>query len=554
MRKIATPAVTLSILLGAGAASLPLSLAAGQDAPLTVAERTGFKATSLHADVIGFIAELQRRSTFVRVETMATTVEGREVPLMVIGDPLPTSPAELRYDPRVVVYFQANIHAGEVEGKEAALMLARDIVFGKTPDYLDKLVILIAPDFNPDGNDKISAENRVRQHGPEGGVGIRYNGQNLDLNRDALKLETPEVRGLVENVLSRWDPIFFLDSHTHNGSYHREPVTWTWGLNPNGDQAIMSYMEDRVLPAITDIMWNEHHVRTIPHGDFMDPREPEKGWVAHGPECRYLVNYVGLRNRFSVLNEQYPYVDYETRVRGAYSLFRAFLDYICANKDEMVGLVTEADRRAAARGADPAGDDRFILEYNQEALDEPLDILGWEMEVEEREGMWPRVTKTDRERTYSKVPYFARYTPKRTVSYPRGYLISAHNDEVLEVLLSHGIVVERLTDPLTLTVESFTVTKIKGPDRPDQGHFTSSVTGDYSTIEREFPAGTLFVRTAQPLGSLAAFLLEAESGDGLVCWNFFDRYLVPQWGDSPQTYPVYRVLEETKLATVIVSR
>jgi hypothetical protein len=518
--------------------------------PLTVAEESGFKATSKHADVMRFIHDLQKLSPLLRVETMATTAEGKTIPLMIIGDPVPTCPADLEGDDRAVVYIQANIHAGEVEGKESAQMLARDILLSERPDYLDKLVILIAPNFNPDGNDKISTENRTRQHGPEGGVGVRHNGQNLDLNRDALKLETPEVRGFVENVLTRWDPIFCLDSHTHNGSYHQEPVTWAWALNPNGDAAIISYMEEVVLPSITAIMKDKYNTLSVPHGDFLDVKNPEKGWVAHGTICRYLVNYVGLRNRFSVLHEEYPYVDFETRVRTTYSLFRAFLDFIYEHKDEMGGLARDADRKAIARGERPEPGGEFIVEYDREALDTPLTILGWEMEVEEREGTWPRVTRTDREKVYENVPYYARHTAKRTVQYPRGYLIRVHNSAVEENLIGHGITVERLAEPARLDVEVFTVTEIAGSERLNQGHYTSTAKGEYSTAEMDFPAGTLYVSTAQRLGPLAAFLLEAESGDGLLFWNFFDRYLAPQWGNRPQQYPVYRVLQPAELVTV----
>ena len=167
-------------------------------------------------------------------------------------------------------------------------------------------------------------------------MGIRYNGQNLDLNRDGMKLESPEASGLVENVFLRWDPVFFLDSHTHNGSYHQEPVTWTWGLNPNGDPGIFSYMADVVLPEITRRTREDYGLLTIPHGDFIDASDPGAGWIPLGPQPRYLSNYVGLRNRLSVLNEQYPYVDFETRVMGAYNLFRTFLDYLYDNKEEVV--------------------------------------------------------------------------------------------------------------------------------------------------------------------------------------------------------------------------
>jgi hypothetical protein len=531
-------------------AALCLSLAgvaAAQNAPLTVAERSGFTATSRHADVMAFIAELQRLSPRVRLERMATSAEGREVPLLVIGDPAPASPADLRGDARAVVYFQADIHAGEVEGKEAAQMLARDLALGKTAtNYLDRLVILIAPIFNPDGNERISAENRTNQHGPEAGVGERYNGQNLDLNRDGMKLETPEVRGLV-GVLNRWDPVFFLDSHTHNGSYHQEPVTWVWGLNPNGDSTILAWASDVLFPTITARMHDAYGILTVPHGDFVDPRDPARGWIPLGPEPRYLSNYVGLRNRISILNEQYPYVDFETRVRGAYAVFLAFLDYLHDHRDEVVSLVQGADRRAIARGLAAGG--AFTVATDTQAIAQRLTIRGYEMEVTAGPGGRPRARPTDRKRTYENLPYLARFAPARTVPYPRGYLIPVADDRVLANLLGHGIVVERLLAPAKLTVEGFTVTDISGGRRPNQGHYMTSVKGDYATAEREFPAGTLFVPTAQSLGPLAAALLEPESDDGLLVWNFFDRYLAAQFGGGAQPYPVYKLHQAANLVT-----
>ncbi len=538
-------------LISLAALLLPATLPA-QDGPLTTAERTHFAETSRHADVLAFITELQRLSPRVRVEQMAVTPEGRPLPLVIIGDPVPASPAALRGDDRAVVYIQANIHGGEVEGKEAAQMLARDLALGRTKTaYLDRLVILIVPNFNPDGNERISPANRTNQVGPAGGVGDRYNGQNLDLNRDGMKLETPEVRGLVR-VLDQWDPVLFLDSHTHNGSYHQEPVTWVWGLNPNGDPAILSYMEGTMLPAVTARMRETYGTLTIPHGDFVDPTDAAKGWIPLEPAPRYLSNYVGLRNRFSVLNEQYPYVDFETRVRGAYHLFLTFLDYVHEHRDEMVQMVRAADRRAVAMGASPDTGDVVVLRSEGEPIAQRLTIQGYEMEVSDAGDGRRRVRPTERMRTYADVPYLAHFAPTRTVAYPRGYLVAVPDEAVLDNLLAHGIVVERLTAPATVRVEVFTATVLAVARRLNQGHYTTTVEGTYAAEERAFPAGTLLIRTAQPLGPLAAALLEPESDDGLTTWNAFDRYLAAQWGNRPQLHPVARVVGEAHFVTETV--
>jgi hypothetical protein len=308
-------------------------------------------------------------------------------------------------------------------------------------------------------------------------------------------------------------------------------------------------MSDVLLPYVTDRMRDEYGTLTIPHGDFVNQREPATGWIPLGPEPRYLSNYVGLRNRISILNEQYPYVDFEARVQGAYDLFLTFLDFLHANRDEVVTLVRNADRRTIARGLNPSPDQGFIVVWDTLAIDQTLTIEGYEMELTEGPGGRMRARPTETKRTYEDVPYLARFTAKHTVPFPRGYLLAAPDDRVVAALLRHGIAIERLTQPATLSVESFSVTEVAGSRRLNQGHYTTSIGGEYSTMEKEFPVGTLFVPTAQALGSVAAFLLEPESRDGLVYWNYFDRYLQAQWSNAPQVYPVFKLMTQANLVT-----
>ncbi len=522
-----------------------------QEKPLTKAEASEYTATSLYADVMDFIQTLQKQSMRIRVETLGISAEGRKIPLLIIGNPVPSSQKDLVYDDRIVVYIQANIHAGEVEGKEAALMLARDLALSDNPSYLDDVVVLIAPIFNPDGNEKIDPSNRRNQIGPEKGVGVRTNGLGLDLNRDGMKLESPEVLGLVQNVMLRWDPAVLLDSHTHNGSYHEEVVTWVWSLNPNGDTSLIRYMSDHVRPGINKILKNKYNTLCIPHGDFMDFREPEKGWRPLGPQPRYLSNYFGLRNRLGILNENYPYADFKTRVIGAYHLFHSLLEYCQSHKQEITRLIKEADQNTVLRGLKPSAESQFGVEYDVRPIKDKITVHGYVMEPYQTESGRRRVRRTEKTQTYT-MPFFAEYFAKRSVKLPFGYLIPIPVPEVEAKLRQHGITVEKLTQPVTLKVESFKVIELKGQERPYQGHRLNRVKGEYVEEEMEFPAGTLFIPMAQALGKVAAYLLEPESDDGLLVWNFFDRNLVPQWGRGQQVYPVYKLLQPTPLIKEVV--
>jgi len=535
-------------------ALLPFGQAAlAKEELLTVAESSEFTATSRYADVMEFIHNLQVLTPYIRVETLCVSTEHRAIPLLVLGNPLPSSPSELRGDRRAVIYIQANIHAGEVEGKEASLMLARDILLQFEPHYLDKLIILIAPIFNADGNEKISPENRQNQVGPEQGVGVRYNGQHLDLNRDGIKMESPEVQGLARNILNRWDPVLFIDCHTTNGSYHKEPVTYLWSLNPNGDTAIIRFMREVMLPWVDSHLKDKYQTLSIPYGNFMDFRNPEKGWRPAGPQAMYLTNYIGLRNRMAILLENYAYADYKTRVFGNYYFLRSVLDYCHAHSQDIQSLVQEADKKTIQKGLNPTSADTIALTYDLMPLKDPITIQGWEMEVIPQEGrQWPNIKKTDRERSFT-LPYYCDYIPKKTISYPHAYLIDVADPVIINKLQQHGIMVEGLTSKARLEVESYIVKTVKGAERIYQGHRMNSVSGEYRTEIREFPAGTIFVSTAQPLGHLVTYMLEAECDDGLLVWNFFDRFIVPQWGQESQIYPVYRLLKPESLAKIKLS-
>lgn len=511
----------------------------------TIAESSDFKSTSGHKDVQAFIKELLKSSPYIRTEKIAESVEGREIPLLVIGKPLPASPEDMKGDKRIVIYIQANIHAGEVEGKEAVLMYARDLLSEKDPAVLKNVVLLICPDFNADGNDRISKENRTDQNGPANGVGVRYNGQNLDLNRDAMKSESPEVRGVLRNVFNRWDPAIFMDCHTTDGSFHVEPVTFTWMVNPNGSRKLIDYMKDRMMLAMSETLYSKYKVENCFYGEFVDMLNPEKGWILDASEPRYMSNYYGLRNRLGILNENYVYAPFRDRVYGCYYLIHSLAEYASGHSDEIKRMLQETD---AATVSDISSDS-FAIEYKVRPLDKKVKIRTYEAELVRKEGAWPEYRNTGRQIDVT-IPYFIDWQPVRNVRIPYAYIISVKDPAVLETLKNHGVIIEKLASPGALPVEEFEISNLKASERLNQGHHTNVISGKYVPVNMNFAEGTIVIKTSQPLARLAAYLLEPQSNDGLATWNFFDRYLVPQWGTGYSPFPVYKLIEKSDIRTV----
>ena len=515
----------------------------------TVAEISDFKSTSRYEDVIANIARLKASSPLIRVETIATSTDGRDIPLLIIADPMPASPDELAGDTRIVVYIQANIHAGEVEGKEATLMYARDLLRDKSPALLKDVVLLICPVFNPDGNDQISTLNRTNQNGPENGVGVRYNGQFLDLNRDAMKAESPEVRGVLTNVFNRWDPSVFMDCHTTDGSYHVEPVTFTWAVNPNGSRSLINYMRDRMMPLVSRILADKYHILNCFYGEFYDMMDPGKGWVLDASEPRYMSNYVGLRNRLGILNENYVYADFKSRVTGCYYLIHSLIEYASAHKTEIKELLAKTDKETVSRGYGPSVTDSFAIEYKVKPAPSEVTIRTFEAEMVKTGNGSKGYRRTDRQKDVT-IPYYIDYYPASSVKFPFAYLITVKDPRIMDLLCVHGVSVEKLAKNTEIEVERFDISELKGSERLNQGHYTNSVKGQFVNTIIEFPVGTIVVRTAQPLANVAAYLLEPQSNDGMMTWNYLDRYLVPQWGPGYYPCPVYRVTNKIDIKTI----
>ena len=512
----------------------------------TRAELSNYEETSRYDEVVKFFGELQKRSKWLRMETFGQTKEGRAMPLAVISQPLVAGPEAAHKSGKPVVFIMANIHAGEVEGKEAVQVLARRLLTGDLQPLLKKLVIIIAPIYNADGNEKFNVQNRTAQYGPIAGVGSRENAQGLDLNRDYMKLDTPEATALV-GLFNRWDPHLTVDLHTTNGSYHGYHLTYSIPLNPATDAPLAAFHRDTMMPALTQAMLLRHKFRSYYYGNFSAPEpkpgEPDKRtWEAFTHAPRIGQNYVGLRNRLTILSEAYSYLSFARRIAVTEAFVEEIFRYAAEKGKEIVAITKQADKTAVKRASLSLG-----VEYKPEALPQPVEILVGEVRKEKnpRNGRDMTVMADDKF-TPVMMQDFGKFAATRSVTTPRAYLFrnEAGTKVMVEKLLAHGVAVEELTAPLNVAVESFTIGEVKRATRPFQGHNEVRLKGQYKTESVTFPAGSIMVKLAQPLGTLAAYLLEPESDDGLAAWNFLDAYL-----ESGKTAPVYKLLSDAKIAT-----
>jgi hypothetical protein len=526
----------------------------------TRAELSNYQETSRYADVLAFFRQLEKESPLLHLQTFGRTHEGRDLPLVIISEPRLTTPREARDSGKTIVFVLANIHAGEVEGKEACQEIAKRLTSGDLRHLLGKVIVLIAPIYNADGNERISLTNRTEQNGPIGGVGVRENSQGLDLNRDFMKVEASETKGLLR-LFNEWDPHLTVDLHTTDGSYHGYHLTYSPPLNPSGDGPLLEFHRKKMMPALTKALLRHYGFRSYYYGNFAseaslkqdifpgekdEPKEP-KIWRAFSPQPRVGFNYVGLRNRLCILSEAYSYLDFRRRIAVTEAFVTEILKYSAANGAEIRRLTREADARTIALGridkVRPIG-----VQYMPKALPKPVPILVGEVVKKTNALSGHEMTAMVEDAvTPVKMLDYGLFSAARSVPIARAYLIP-HKEEVgpiVEKLQAHGIVVEELARPLAADVDSFTIEKVTRSPRRIQGHDNVKVTWKSGEEKMQFEPGTYVVRTSQPLGLLAAYLLEPESDDGLVSWNFLDAYLEPQ-----KVLPVYKLMRTRDLKRV----
>ncbi|MGE3344206.1 MAG: M14 family metallopeptidase [Vicinamibacterales bacterium] len=577
MRRLLTAALLclVSPALMVGASDNDKQNQANLEALKTVAESSGYRSTSTYAEVLGFMQIVDQASPIIHMTSYGTTHEGRMMPLAVVGTGLKdASPASVLASGKTRIHIQGNIHAGEVEGKEATLVLLRELAQGKHAEWLDSMVLLITPIFNADGNERFGLRNRGRQNGPINGMGTRANAQNININRDFMKLESPEGRAFVK-LWNDYNPHVGMDLHTSDGSTHAYHLTYSPPLNPNTNAGIMAMMKDEWFPFITEQVRAKHKWETYYYGNVSDPSrgggrgarggapgapgraggagaaqaapppQPasplaapqgapagQRAWATFEHVPRFHNNYVGMRNRFALLSEAYAYATFEDRIKATNYFMEEALNFAHRNATRIRQAVETADREAligktmATRARLATGGMVEILMGEVEEEKNPIDgnIMNRRKDVIKPEQMLDRMW----------------FEPTSTETAPTEYYIPASAKPVLDLLRLHGVQMTAVNAPVT-GLEQFTITaNTAAPIRTNSidfgGHALRTLTGTWGTGGTA-PAGSFRVSLAQPLGRLVFYLLEPTSDDGVTNWNFLDDVLGKE---GVTTYPILR--------------
>ena len=502
---------------------------------ITLAEQSGFVNTPTYNETMGWFKKLDAASPLLSMVSIGKSVEGRDIYMVIASTEKNISAAALKNSAKPLLLVQAGIHSGEIDGKDAGMMLLRDIAFGNKKSLLDKVNFLFIPILSADAHERSSPYNRPNQRGPQN-MGWRTNAQNLNLNRDYAKLDTKEVRSVIK-VMNDYHPVMYMDIHVTDGADYQYDITFG-GLGQQGySPAIENWISKTYKPfADKDLTANGHIPGELTNA--VNDREFSQGNIITSGAPRFSDSYGNARHQVSVLVENHSLKPFKQRVLGTYVLLESTLKLL-ATEGASLKEITKADK--AARPAKvpmawkiPQMKSKATFEaiatlQNTDTVVTPPDSLN--MLAIKSTILKSTVTNSDYVEWLGKpltirIADYKSTEPIDFIARPKAYWVPAACDEVIARLKLHGIKMTTLTSAKEVTVEMYRISDYKFEDenhvlQPFEGHIQVNGITKTETRKQLFAQGSVCISTDQPLGDLAMLLLEPLSKDSYFSWGFF---------------------------------
>jgi hypothetical protein len=505
-----------ALLLAGAAAVLPLSSWA-QTLPPTGAERAGFERHTSHDELMEFLYDVQSRTDRMLIRHLATTGEGRAMPLVLLGSPPTATPGTAFFSGKPLVFITGNVHGGERAGREGTLQLIRELALGSARPLLDRVNVLIVPSLNPDGAERRSRTNTL----------------GYDMNRDFIVAETPEISATLEEVLLQWWPDVYVD--VHNGGAYPYHLTYQATLHPSADAQLVAFARGPLYDGVRRHL-EAQNMRTYWYsGPRRNAETGEWSWQTTDPWVRKQHSYGGLQNMITLLYEIPGAWSLREQADNAREGMIGLIRFVAEEAAAVRGTVVEARRRTLS-----APSDHVVVSVERSAYPQPEQF--YVMEDNE-----PRLV-TGINRTL--------YVASETRARPWAYAFDHNLHGIAALLRRHAIEVERLEAPVEATAERFRLDSIGWSSAPYQGHLNATPRVQVVPGTVTLPTGTYLVRMTQNAARIISELLEPDTDDSVVVWNFLDHALPGQDAlqrrQQPYLLPLYRVVAPVNVRATLI--
>jgi murein tripeptide amidase MpaA len=479
----------------------------------TRAESSGYTHTGDYAEAVALYRKLAALP-HARLLSMGRSGEGREMFVLVVSKDGAFTPAAAARTGKPVVLLQNGIHAGENGGKDASIMLLRDVLATRRhAAWLDKVILLSIVVFNPDGHERVSPYNRINENGPAE-MGFRVTARRLNLNRDYIKADSPEMRAWLK-LYTAWLPDLLIDNHVTDGGDSQWDVTIA--THSQGDIAapVGRWVEGLYLPQMLGAMERDGH---LPGWYLGFGGRGGGALAAAGYSPRYSTGYAAAQNRAALLVETHSLKPFRTRVWSHYDIMRHSIEAVASNPEAL----RKASREADALMATTTPGSKMFLEGRPGTASEPYVLRQLVSERHESRAAGAPVTRYTAQPNDTPARLIRVLEPRLEIPAPAGYIVPPAYAEVIERLGWHGIAATPLKAEQTAEVSGYRFEKVQFAAAPFEGRFLVSGFGSRPFTQRQrIPAGSVYVPVAQRAARLVMHLLEPEAPDSLVRWGFF---------------------------------
>ncbi len=485
----------------------------------TYYEKSNYLETPRHAETVAYCQRLDAASEWIEYSSFGKSPQGRDLPLVIVDRNGNFTPEAVKQSGNAVVLFQSCIHAGEPDGKDASLMLMRELAISKKLSHLlEQATVLFIPIFNVDGHENFSAFNRINQNGPKE-TGFRVTAQRLNLNRDFLKAESPEMQAWLK-FFNQWLPDFMVDNHVTNGADHQYALTYGIEYRHNLAEPLRRWTLD-VMEPFLDKRMKESGQKMMRY--FSINRRPD---IKDGLNLnqyyspRFSTGYGAAQNRAFLLVETHMLKDYKTRVTANYHLMIHILELV--NKEH--ASLLNANRLSDKITVEQFSGNIYPLNFQQNTQDTLWrPFLGVEYEVVDSDisgGKW--VQYSDKPKAMQ-LPFFEYSIVSDSAKIPYAYLIPPQWQFHINKIAEHGVTVNFLRSDTTLAVESYRFQNVQWPQKPFEGRFLPSFQQDTVQEKRFYPAGTAVILMNQRTNRVIAHLLEPNAPDSFLRWGYWNN-------------------------------
>jgi len=481
-------------------------------------EKSNYLETETYAETMDYFKRLSDNSKIAKFIKIGTSPQGRDIMCLIVSKDKEFNPKSAKKSGKAIILIQNGIHSGEIEGKDASMLLLREILIEKKyPGILDNVVLLVIPIFSVDAHERRSSFNRINQNGPKE-MGWRTTAQNLNLNRDYTKADTPEMKSVLK-LFSDWLPDIYIDTHTTDGADYQYTITYDISTYHNIPPKTRSWIKNVFKPFINSKVEKDGFL-IAPYAGFINRKDVAKGirgWVS-GP--RFSHGYAAIQNRPGLLIETHMLKPYKNRVFATLSLLKAVINIVNKDYKNLVSLNKQADKYVVKHFYDKHF--AFPLAFKMNDKFEYFNFKGIKSVQDSSWITGSNVTRYTGEKETFRVPYYHQDKVVDSVYLPEAYIIPKEWSKIIPIMQLHGIKADTLRSDKKFNIEVYKFKDVKFPNHPYEGHFSPTFKYDVIKKTKIYSAGTFIIKTNQRTLGVIANLLEPKGRDSFVKWGLFN--------------------------------